>query len=93
MMNKVQSLLHIEHSLNHSIFDVNWIPFSAKFVSIGSKTNGKGILQIYELNSPKLNLVKEITTDHSLKCCSFGTSSPGERHLTVGDFAGKLQIL
>lgn len=92
-MNKVQSLLHIEHNVNYSIFDVNWVPFSAKFLSIGTKTNGKGIIQIYELNSPKLNLVKEFTTDNSLKCSSFGTSSPGERHLTVGDFAGKLQIL
>lgn len=92
-MNKVQSLLHIEQSMNYSIFDVNWIPFSAKFVSIGAKTNGKGILQIYELDSPKLNTVHEVTFDSSLKCCSFGTSSPGERHLAVGDFAGKLKIM
>lgn len=92
-MDKVQTLAHIEHSLNYSIFDVKWIPISAKFVTIGSKTNGKGIIQIYELDSPKLNLVKEITLENSLKCCSFGTSSPGERHLAVGDFSGKLKIL
>lgn len=92
-MDKVQTIVHIEHSLNYSIFDVKWIPISAKFITIGSKTNGKGILQVYELDSPKLSLVKEITLENSLKCCSFGTSSAGERHLTVGDFAGKLKIL
>lgn len=92
-MDKVQTLAHIEHCLNYSVFDVKWIPFSAKFLSIGTKTNGKGIIQIYELNSPKLNLVKEITLPNSLKCCSFGISSTGERHLAVGDFSGKLKIL
>lgn len=92
-MDKVQTLAHIEHCLNYSIFDVKWIPFSAKFISIGSKTNGKGIIQIYELDSPKLNLVKETLLDTSLKCCSFGMSSPGERLLAVGDFSGKLKIL
>lgn len=92
-MDKVQTIAHIEQTLNYSVFDVKWVPFSAKFVSIGSTTTGKGIVQIFELDSPKLNLVKEITVESSLKCCSFGLSSPGERHLVVGDFAGKLKIL
>lgn len=92
-MDKVQTLAHIEHSLNYSIFDVKWIPFCAKFIAVGSRTNGKGVIQIYELDSPKLNLVNEITSESALKCCSFGTSSAGERHLVVGDFAGKLKIL
>lgn len=92
-MDKVQTLAHIEHSVNYSIFDVKWLPFSARFLSIGSKTNGKGIVQIYELDSPKVNLVKEIEVENSLKCCSFGISSAGERHLAVGDFSGKLMIL
>lgn len=92
-MDKVQTIAHIEHSVDYSVFDVKWLPFSARFLSIGSKTNGKGIIQIYELDSPKLNLIKETTLENSLKCCSFGTSSPGERHLAVGDFSGKLKIL
>lgn len=92
-MDKVQTIAHIEQNLNYSVFDVKWIPFSAKFVSIGSTTTNKGIVQIFELDSPNLDLVKEINVESSLKCCSFGTSSPGERHLTVGDFSGKLKIL
>lgn len=92
-MDKVQTISHIEQSLNYSIFDVKWIPFSAKFAVVGSKSNGKGIIQIYEMDSPKINLVKEITLENSIKCCSFGTSSAGEKHLVIGDFSGKLKIL
>lgn len=92
-MEKVQTLAHIEQNLNHSIFDVKWIPHSAKFVTCGSKTNGNGIIQIYEIDSPKLTLCKEIVRPKSFKCCSFGISSPGERHLAIGDFSGNLCIL
>lgn len=92
-MNKVQTLAHIEHSLTYSVFDVKWIPCSAKFISLGAKTNGNGILQIYEIESPKLNLVKEVTKESSFKCGSFGASSIVDRKLAIGDFAGKMMIL
>lgn len=92
-MNKVQLLAHIEKSLNYSIFDVKWVPISAKFITVGSRTNGKGIIEIYELDSPNVQLVKEIQLENSLKCSSFNLSSPGERILAVGDFTGKLKIL
>jgi WD40 repeat protein len=92
-MDKVQMLVHIEKSVNYSVFDVKWIPYSAKFISIGTKTNGQGVIEVYELDSPNVKLVKEIAQDTAQKCCSFGTSSPGERHLALGDFNGKLKIL
>jgi hypothetical protein len=92
-MDKVQQLVHVEKSLNYSIYDVKWIPYSAKFVCVGTKTNGKGIVEIYELDSPNIQLAREIPVDNAIKCCSFGTSSPGEKHLVIGDFNGKLKIL
>ena len=73
-MDKVQMLAHIEKSLNYQIFDVKWVPYSAKFIVIGTKTNGKGIIQFYELDSPNIELINEIQLDNALKCCSFGTS-------------------
>lgn len=91
-MDKVQMLAHIEKSLNYQIFDVKWIPYSAKFIVIGTKTNGKGIIQFYELDSPNIELINEIQLDNALKCCSFGTSVPGERHLSIGDFNGNLRV-
>ena len=92
-MVQVQTIAHIQHSLNYSVFDVKWIPFTAKFISVGSKSNGKGILQILELDTPNLNLIKEVELESSVKCCSFGSFSPEERHFVTGDFAGKLKIL
>lgn len=92
-MDKVQLLVHIEKNLNYSIYDVKWIPYSAKFISVGSKTNGKGILEIYELDSPDVKLIKTIQNETAIKCCNFSLSSPGERHLAMGDFNGKLKIL
>ncbi|KAG5677388.1 hypothetical protein PVAND_007151 [Polypedilum vanderplanki] len=92
-MDKVQQLVHIEKCLNYSIYDVKWIPYSAKLISIGTKTNGKGLIEIYELDSPNVKLINQISCENALKCCSFGISSPGERHLAVGDFNGKLKIL
>lgn len=80
-------------SLNYTIFDVNWIPCSAKFLVLGSKPKGTGILQIFELNKAELSLVKEIEKKNPFKCGSFGASSLRNRHLAVGDFAGRLQVL
>ena len=88
-MVQVQTVAHIQHSLNYSVLDVKWIPSTAKFLSVGSKSNGKGILQILELDSPNLELVKEVELESPLKCCSFDFSS----HFVTGDFAGDLKIL
>lgn len=86
-------LAHIEHNLNYSVFDVKWIPCSAKFVACGSKMNSQGIIQIFELDSPKLNLCREINLESAVKCSSFGASSIADRKLAVGDFSGKLSIM
>ncbi|XP_055629747.1 dynein axonemal assembly factor 10 [Toxorhynchites rutilus septentrionalis] len=91
-MDSVQMIAHIEKSLDYSIFDVKWIPCSAKFVVIGSKPKGTGILQIYELNRGELEKVTEVEKAESFKCCSFGASSLRESHLAIGDFVGKLAI-
>lgn len=92
-MNKPQMIEHIAHSVNYTIFDVKWVPCSAKFIVIGSKPKGTGVLQIFELNESKLEMVKEIEKKASFKCGSFGASSLRNRHLAVGDFNGRLQVL
>ncbi|XP_053664879.1 dynein axonemal assembly factor 10 [Anopheles marshallii] len=91
-MDSVQMISHIEKSLNYSVYDVKWIPCTAKFVVIGSKPKGTGTVQIYELNRGTLDLVRETEKEKSIKCCSFGASKLRTEHLAVGDFAGKLAI-
>lgn len=92
-MDKPHIISHIEKSLNYSIFDVKWIPCSAKFVVLGSKPKGTGILQVYELNSGNLDLFKEVEHKKSFKCGSFGASSLRDSQIATGDFSGGLNIL
>ncbi|XP_062549976.1 dynein axonemal assembly factor 10 [Armigeres subalbatus] len=91
-MDSVQMIAHIEKSLDYSIFDVKWMPCSAKFVVIGSKPKGTGILQMYELNRGELDKVKEVEKPKSFKCCSFGASALRDPQLATGDFVGKLAV-
>ncbi|XP_050074961.1 dynein axonemal assembly factor 10 [Anopheles maculipalpis] len=91
-MDSVQMISHIEKSLNYSVYDVKWIPCTAKFVTVGSHPKGTGTVQIYELNRGTLDLVRETEKQVSLKCCSFGASRLRAEHLAVGDFAGKLAV-
>lgn len=93
ILRKPQIIAHIEKSLDFSIFDTKWIPCSAKFCVLGCKSNGNGILKVFELNSGQLDLVGEREQKQSFKCSSFGASSLRRSDLAVGDFEGKLQIL
>lgn len=81
---KPQIIAHIEKSLNFSIFDTKWIPLSAKFVVMGSKPNGNGIVKIFELNSGELDLVKEFEGKSSYKCGSFNASTLRKPQLAIG---------
>lgn len=89
-LKKPQIIAHIEKSLNFSIFDIKWIPLSAKFVVIGSKPNGNGIAKVFELNSGDLDLVTEFESKSSFKCGSLGAAR--SQQLAVGDFDGKMKI-
>lgn len=92
-MDKPYIVAHIEKSLEHTIFDTKWIPSSAKFVVLGSKPNGCGVLKIFEMNSGQLDLVCEFEQKSSFKCGSFGASSLRKTHMAVASLDGKLQML
>uniref|UniRef100_A0A1B6CAY4 Dynein axonemal assembly factor 10 n=1 Tax=Clastoptera arizonana TaxID=38151 RepID=A0A1B6CAY4_9HEMI len=91
-MDKPQIICHVEKSLPFSLFDALWIPCSAKFVVLGSRPRGTGIIQIYEINQGDVVLKTEIEKNVSFKCGTFAASSLQERNLATGDFEGKLQI-
>lgn len=91
-LDKPQIICHIENSLNYSVYDVKWIPSSARFVAMGSLPSGAGIVQIYALNQGKLDKISEFSKANSFKCGTFSASSLRTRHLATGDFKGRLQI-
>ena len=57
---KPQIICHVEKSTAFSLFDCRWIPCSAKFIVLGSKPRGTGIIQVYEISEGDVKLVKEV---------------------------------
>lgn len=92
VLERPQIICHNEKALDYSIQDVKWIPCSAKFVSIGGKSNGAGIVEIYSLTSDNLEKVSEFSKRDHFKCCTFEASSLRNRHLATGDYSGRLQV-
>lgn len=57
---KPQIIAHIEKSLNYTVYDVKWVPCSAKLVVLGSHPRDTGALQIFELSKGELKVVLEV---------------------------------
>ncbi|XP_014667141.1 PREDICTED: WD repeat-containing protein 92-like [Priapulus caudatus] len=91
-MDKPQVISHIEKSMNFTLYDVKWIPCSAKFVVMGAHPQGTGALQVYEMNKGDVSLVHESQKSKAIKCGSFGASQLHQRCLATGDFEGKLNV-
>ena len=85
--------LLLTKNLNYIPFDIHWLPYSTKLVSIGESFDSKGILQIYNLNLGKLSIESEYIQNYPSKCCTFGISSFSSRDLALGDFDGNLSVI
>ena len=59
-LEKPQIITHIEKNLNYTVFDVKWLPSSAKVVTLGSYPRDTGALQVYEISKGELKPVKEV---------------------------------
>lgn len=92
-MSKPQIVEYIAESVDYSIFDVKWVPNSAKFVSIGANANGTGTIQVFEMSQNKVVEVAKIDRPKALKCSSFGVSELGNSRVAVGDFSGGLYVM
>lgn len=89
---KPQIICHVEKPITFSLFDCRWIPCSAKFIVLGSKPRGTGIIHVYEISEGDVQLVKEVEKSKSFKCGTFGASNLRDRYLATGDFEGRLNI-
>eukprot|EP00118_Oscarella_pearsei_P005405 m.24874 g.24874 ORF g.24874 m.24874 type:complete len:359 (+) comp28690_c0_seq3:30-1106(+) len=89
-LGKPQIVTHVHKSLAFTLFDVKWIPCSARFVVLGSHPRGTGALQVYEMSQGDAKLLKEVEKRTSFKCGTFGASSLQDRHLATGDFTGSV---
>ncbi|KAJ8962605.1 hypothetical protein NQ318_000998 [Aromia moschata] len=91
-LQKPQIICHNQKSLDYAIHDVKWIPCSAKFIALGGKSNGAGVVQIYALTGEGVEKKDEFCKKEHFKCGTFDASSLRNRHLATGDFAGRLQV-
>ncbi|KAJ3217084.1 WD repeat-containing protein 92 [Dinochytrium kinnereticum] len=91
-LDKPQVVVLIQKSLNYTPYDIKWIPSSARFVVLGQNSRGTGVLEVYQLNNGKAELVKESEKRSAFKCGTFGASSLQARHIATGDFDGMLSL-
>lgn len=91
-LQKPQIICHAEKDVGYSVHDVKWIPSSAKFVALGGKPNGTGIIEIYGMNNEGIEKISEFAKRTEFKCATFDASSLRARHLATGDFSGRLQV-
>ena len=76
-----------------TLFDVKWIPSSARFVVLGSHVKGHGLIQIHSLTS-EAKIEKNVETQRPdpIKCGTFGATSFEDRTLATGDFVGNMAL-
>lgn len=89
---KPQIISHTEKQTDYAVHAVKWIPSSARFVAVGGKSNGAGIVEIYSLTGEGLEKQTEFCKRDHFKCATFDASSLTNRHLATGDFSGRLQV-
>lgn len=85
-LEKPQIICHIEKSVDYSLFDVKWIPCSAKFLTMGSTPRGTGVIEVYEISEGQIESKQLINKSAPFKCGTFKASSLKNRHLATGDF-------
>lgn len=87
-----QIIEHIHKGINFTPYDTRWVPYSARFVTMGIHSNAKGALNVYQLNNGDLETVVEGVVGSGVKCGTFAASAAEDRYLATGDHAGKLVI-
>ncbi|XP_064484119.1 dynein axonemal assembly factor 10-like [Ornithodoros turicata] len=83
---------YIQIPLQHTVFDVKWMPHSAKFLTFGILPNGTGCVELYEMTDGSASKVAEIPHTKGVKTGSFAASSQVQRDFATGDFEGRLRI-
>ncbi|KAJ8612554.1 hypothetical protein CTAYLR_003733 [Chrysophaeum taylorii] len=83
---------HQHEQLSYTPCETRWVPCSARFVCAGINPKAKGMMQIYELRSGKMNVVDERQRPQGIKCSTFGASSFEQRSVATGDYGGGLAV-
>lgn len=55
-----QIIEHLNQSLNCTPYDALWIPASPRFIILGMKPRGTGVIQLFELGEGKADMKQEV---------------------------------
>jgi len=91
-MDAPQLIEHINHSVAYTPYEVKWVPSSARLTTMGLRANGKGVIEVHELDNGKLKNIAMKEQAAGIKCGTFGASSLEERNIATGDFGGSVSI-
>jgi len=87
-----QILEHSVTEVDYSLFHVNWVPSSPRFVTCGSSLAGEGFIKTYGLASKGINEVNSCKRKKAIRCGTFESSSLEDRYYVTGDFGGNLSV-
>jgi len=59
-LEKPQFTTHYAQSVAFTVFDVRWIPSSARFAVVGQNASGRGVLQVWALTADGIAPVKSV---------------------------------
>eukprot|EP01006_Ploeotia_vitrea_P017340 TRINITY_DN48441_c0_g1_i1.p1 TRINITY_DN48441_c0_g1~~TRINITY_DN48441_c0_g1_i1.p1 ORF type:complete len:359 (+),score=19.25 TRINITY_DN48441_c0_g1_i1:42-1118(+) len=90
--NRQQIIEYAKKSATVTVFNVAWVPKSARFVGVGNYPRNTGCIIIYNLARGELQVAEEVEKPKPIRCCTFGHSSSESRHLAVGDAGGNLCV-
>lgn len=90
MINKPIIFEHIKQSVNYNVLDVTWVPETANACVFGGDKSG-GIIETFQMNEGKLDLLTTVHRSSAIKCASFGLSLKNQ--VVTGDISGRLQIM
>lgn len=95
ILNKPRILLHSRKSLNYTVYHVDWIPNSARFVSLGCTPSQKGALQIFSLEETDIKLQASSELPFALRQGTFGQNrkDSGLKDLACVDVNGNLYVI
>ncbi|GIQ80841.1 hypothetical protein KIPB_001707 [Kipferlia bialata] len=79
-------------SVSHTVYDLAWVPVSGRLIEVGISPRGTGVLSMWKLDEKDLKCVAEHNKAAGLRCCTFGGSLLPRRHVSAGDFDGRLLV-
>ena len=66
MQDKPVMICHVEKSVSYTLHDCKWIPGTAKFVVIGARPRGSGVIEVYQVVTNDLKLLKTVKFSYNL---------------------------